>query len=90
MSSPEGFLIHYIPQDELFSFFVKNKEQFQSAGGIVLFLYSLVLTRGVAQVAGDMRVGTFGNEFLFLTSTHTQQIPALLSLASGAYAVRRW
>eukprot|EP01127_Copromyxa_protea_P015952 TRINITY_DN4671_c0_g1_i1.p1 TRINITY_DN4671_c0_g1~~TRINITY_DN4671_c0_g1_i1.p1 ORF type:complete len:536 (-),score=75.16 TRINITY_DN4671_c0_g1_i1:216-1823(-) len=54
MADFDSFVIHNVPQNSLFAFMDRHKAQFQGEGGVVLFLYSLVLTRGVKQVKEDM------------------------------------
>eukprot|EP01126_Amoeba_proteus_P047270 TRINITY_DN5386_c0_g1_i12.p1 TRINITY_DN5386_c0_g1~~TRINITY_DN5386_c0_g1_i12.p1 ORF type:complete len:341 (-),score=60.22 TRINITY_DN5386_c0_g1_i12:175-1197(-) len=53
LSSYESFLIHHVPRHQLLDFVRENLCQFQAPGGLVLFVYSLILTRGVQQVILD-------------------------------------
>lgn len=86
MSSADSLVFYTVTIGSLSEFLAKHLSQFHDAGGVVLFLYSLVMTRGVARVKQDMVVGVCGTSFHL--STVTRQIQAPLLLEIGAFVVK--
>lgn len=83
MESPEAFEVHSVPQDSVNAFLAHHILQFQDAGGVVLFLYSLVMTRGVTQVKRDMVVGIYGT----MASLTSLTYPDTSTLVSGSWGL---
>jgi len=61
LASADNLLVHELEDPNLLAKVISdNIDQFIN-GGTVLFLYSLILTRGVENVQNDMLIGTKGN-----------------------------
>jgi hypothetical protein len=60
LTSADNLTVNLIEKIDVVTFLTKNKSQFINAGGAVLFLYSLVISRGLEQTQVDLKVGSYG------------------------------